>query len=354
MSKGEKKTKPTFVGGNEAVRGKKKARHDARDTLKRGPPKDPSTFFKGGSRVTKKKGLRMGLWGGTGAAKTHCGLSCPKPIYIIDSEFGTFPLLEQPIFKEWLADGNPDLDQDYIYVFEAAVLDEQSAEPDPLLSLEAVEEALTSLVKVPFGTVVIDTVTDVWGWINTWLEGVAIKRTEKTGDKYRFEWGKANSRYRLNMMRLLTKPMNLVLIGQERPIYDSAGKETSSTKGDWQKKTPHWVDLALHCRRGTDGKFRASVDKCRIGDYKTSVISPITYPKVVQWLEKEFPWRKIRPLGYRTVDEIIRHRELQEKVKEDPGNTQHWSELANLLTNMGLEDEAKKALIKVEELTAGA
>jgi hypothetical protein len=108
------------------------------------------------------------------------------------------------------------------------------------------------------------------------------------------------------MMRLLTKPVNIVLIGQDKNIYDSSGNVTSATKGDWQKKTPHWVDLSIQCTRGSDGAYRGFVKKCRIGDYKQQMITPITYESIVAWMSKEFPWRgSINPQGITSIDQLI-------------------------------------------------
>jgi len=287
----------TFENNSEKVQSK----DVARGTIKTTAPKDPRSFFKRASKVRMKKGLRVGYWGEPGTAKTHNLLTFPKPIFLIDSEFGSYPLLEQPEFAKWLY---PNVPVDMIHVFEAAVLDEHSAEPDPLLSLEAIESALTALISVPFGTVVLDSGSDIWGFISTWLEDLAVKRTAK-GDKYQFEWGKANSRYRLLMMRILSKPLNFVITGQSNDIRGADGKVTGGKKPAWQNKTPHWVDLSIECTKASDNKFRGKVTKCRLGDYKgTGMISPATYPNIVKWAKEQFPYRQMLPQGYLTEDEV--------------------------------------------------
>lgn len=284
-------------------KGKIASKDTARATISEEAPADPSEYFKGGSRVRQKKGIRVGFWGGPGSGKTHCALTFPKPVYIIDTEFGTFPLLEQPEFQKWL---EPNLPEDQIRVFEAAILDEHSAEPDPLLSLEAIEAALTALSKVEEGggTVVLDSGADIWSFINTWLEDVAVKRSSK-GDKYQFEWGKANARYRLLMMRALSKPVNFVITGQSATVYDSSGKATSQTRAGWQRKTPHWVDLSISCTRGQDGIYRGRVQKCRLGDFKQQMINPPTYDKIVEWVHEQFPYRKVLPQGITDINALV-------------------------------------------------
>lgn len=279
---------------------------------------DPSTYFKGGSQVQKQKGIRIGFWGHEKVGKTHDALTFPKPIYIIDTEFGTYPLLDKnhPEFWPWLAESGV-VDEDQIMVFEAAVLDEHSGEPDPLLCLSAIERALDSLGSVNKGTIILDSGTDVWTFISTWLEGVAVKRSATTGDKYQFEWGKANARYRLLMMRLLTKrSMNIIITGQERAVYDSDGKATSLTKAQWQKKTGHWVDIVINCTKASDGKFRGRVDACRWGKYTNKMINPPVYENIIKWAKEECN-KDIPPMGWLTVDEYLQSlQSVDDKIEE--------------------------------------
>jgi len=49
-----------------------------------------------------------------------------------------------------------------IYVYEAAVLDEHTMEPDAMKSLNKIEEALSTLADVEKGTICVDSGTDVW------------------------------------------------------------------------------------------------------------------------------------------------------------------------------------------------
>ena len=71
-----------------------------------------------------------------------------------------------------------------IRVFEACVLDTKTVEVDPIQSIEALEKALTALRTLEKGTVVIDSVSDVWAWMQAWLEVVASKKTA-SGQPYR-------------------------------------------------------------------------------------------------------------------------------------------------------------------------
>jgi hypothetical protein len=273
-------------------------------TISQEAPKDPKAFFKGGSKIKALKGLRIAAWGGPGSGKSNLSLTMPKPIRAINTDFGMYPLLEQKEFAKWLT---PNVPEDMIEIFEAGAMDEFTKEPDPLASLVAIEEALTSLAGMESGTIVLDSGSDVWQFISHWLEEVAHFRSAKTGDKYQFEWGKANARYRLLMMRIVSKPVNLVITGQSSVMYRD-GNPTDEMKADWQKKTPYWADLELEMQRRTDKVFQAKVRKCRLGANKTDLIVDPTYDNIVKWVKKEFPERVIYPQGITNIDDVIEKR----------------------------------------------
>ena len=132
-------------------------------------------FWKSPEYIVKKSGIKVLVWGPPETGKTHFALTAPEPIHVIDTEFGTYPLLCKEPFK------NKD-----IRVFEAAQLNVESAEIDPVKSIEAVEEAISFLKDINEGTVVIDSVTDIWQWLGAWLEVTASVRTA-SGRPYQFE-----------------------------------------------------------------------------------------------------------------------------------------------------------------------
>jgi hypothetical protein len=269
-------------------------------TVSKEPPKDPRLYFKGGSQVKALKGLRLAVWGGPGTGKSNLCFTMPKPIRAINTDFGMYPLLEQKEFAQWL---KPNLLEDMIEIAEIGAMDEFTKEPDPLASLTAIEEALTSLVGMELGTICLDSGSDVWQFISHWLEEVAHFRSAKTGDKYQFEWGKANARYRLIMMRIVSKPINLVITGQSSIVYRD-GNPTDDLKADWMKKTPYWADLELEMQRRSDKVFQAKVRKCRLGANKTDLIINPTYENIVKWVRTEFPERTIYTQGITSIDQV--------------------------------------------------
>jgi len=78
-------------------------------------------------------------------------LTFPEPVYIVDTDLGVAPLLTKDVFRN-----------KEIYIYEAVKLSIEKDEVDPIGSLEQLEQALTALKDVNRGTVVIDTLTDVW------------------------------------------------------------------------------------------------------------------------------------------------------------------------------------------------
>jgi hypothetical protein len=99
-------------------------------------------------KLQKKTGLKVLVWGEPETGKTHFALTFPPPIYVIDTEFGTAPLLPKFKGKE-------------VYVFPACQLD-ADVKVDPVQSIEAVEEAISKLGRLDKGTIVLDSATDLW------------------------------------------------------------------------------------------------------------------------------------------------------------------------------------------------
>jgi len=186
-----------------------------------------------------------------------------------------------------------------IRVFEAAQLDLNTAEVDPVKSLEAVEEAVGLLKEINEGTIVIDSVTDIWQWIGAWLEGVATARTQ-SGRPYQFEWGKANLRYRRLILRLMAKPnVHVILTGQPRPLYDEQGRRLPMDEPRVQRQTEHMVDVVLHLQKQIlphETKYFATITKCRFQRGYNKQIEDLTFDKLVEVLQTDLgvimPWYK--------------------------------------------------------------
>jgi len=244
---------------------------------KEAPKRGKEDFFKARDTLTKK-GIKVGVYGKWETGKTHFALTFPEPIHVIDTEFGCSPLLRKELFRD-----------KEIYVFEAASLDPLTDRVDPLKSLENVEEAIATLADVKEGTIVIDTGTDIWGWIIAWLEEIATRKTD-TGAPYRFEYGKANLRYRNLIIRLIAKPVHFVITAQTAEVFDSTGTPTGVYSPRWMKQTPHWVDLLIYMDKkhlGGTWKYVATIEKCRWERAFNLTVEDLDFQKMKSALEEK-------------------------------------------------------------------
>ena len=126
--------------------------------------------------------------------------------------------------------------------------------------------------------------------MQAWLEVVASKKTA-SGQPYRFEYGKANMRYRKLILRLLAQPINVVLTAKLTEKYDSSGNPTGMYVPRAQKDTAHMVDIVLYLRKQFDPiakqwKYVSTLQKCRFQRSFEVEITDVTYDKLVQLLRE--------------------------------------------------------------------
>ena len=136
-------------------------------------------------------------------------------------------------------------------------------------SLKLVEQAIKSLKDVNEGTVIIDSGTDIWGWIGDWNE-LKHDHLRKSGKFYQFHWGPANRRYRVLVWNMLKREkLNVVMTAHAKDVYDSQGKIIHGlTKAGWMKKSGHWFDFVIEIQKKTDkikgiSTFQGKINKCR-------------------------------------------------------------------------------------------
>jgi hypothetical protein len=114
---------------------------------------------------------------------------------------------------------------------------------DPEMALNMVKKATELLRDVTEGTIVIDSVSDIWDYFVAWIEYNADKYTA-SGQMMRTEWGKVNNMYRNLIDRLMSRPVDFVMTARSENVYAEGGKETNIQKMSGQKKTgyiPHIV-----------------------------------------------------------------------------------------------------------------
>lgn len=264
-------------------------------------PELKDVFQSAAEKVKKEKRttLRVLGWAGPGKGKTSLIMSAPKPLYIITTEPGW----------ETVYDSLPEDMKADVFIVEAFVLDEITDEPDPSQSLVAIDNAIAAISRqideeikelgyTTIRTVAIDTVTDVWRWIQRWWE-------HKQGGKpnYQFQWQGANTRYENLMLRLTTKPVNLILTAKAQEKYDVKGQPTGIFQERAQKETAHWIDVKLYLKKepdpalaGMDITFSALIEKNRLKEtvngkavfVEFNVPENKCWPELVRVLEEQY------------------------------------------------------------------
>ncbi|MFH1634611.1 MAG: ATP-binding protein, partial [Chloroflexota bacterium] len=180
---------------------------------------------------TKKKHLKISLYGGPGVGKTFFALGFPKPA-VIDLEGGT----------DFYGDR-----------FDFSVLDTKSFAE----ILDAVNFLGTG--QHDFQTLVIDPITVVWSALQDGrLEFKAkdINKAVSGAEKTIFnvgDWGQIKRFYSMLMTKLVNLPMHVIMVGRMKDEYDGNGNEMvkKGVKMDAEKSTPYLPDIV----------FRLEVDK---------------------------------------------------------------------------------------------
>ena len=250
-------------------------------------------LFKDASEIRSSIGIRCLFWGGTGVGKTYTALTFPGPICVIDTDGGV------ALNLKYVKDKKVTVVESYETITAPPVTQsgEELEEPfdvDPLINLEkfdAITKKIVEEKKFEGGTIVVDTITDIWSWIGTWLKHKTATQTSKSGNEYmsRFAWGDANNRYDWIMKRLKSLNCNLVLIARSKPIYDSSGNVTAKKQADAQKKTEYYMDFFIEMRKiSKEGKIERSavIEKSRGVDIIDPIVKDLSYAKLKELIDK--------------------------------------------------------------------
>lgn len=245
-------------------------------------PVEIEDFFKSSSDFTVDEGavftspLKVMVWGDAKLGKTHFAMSFPEPIYVIDTEFGAPPLLRKFQGKD-------------INIMSAAVLDPDTDEPDMEKSLDKLEKAISTLKDLDRGTIVIDSGSDIWGWLGAWVEQEAAKRGKitKAGTPQRLEWGRANLRWTQLILRLMNKDgMHFVITSQPRELYNKSGEAMGVYEPRVQKMTKFKCDLVLNITSeyndDNEEIYVARPTTCRFQRNWDMAIEDVTFDKLTK------------------------------------------------------------------------
>lgn len=203
-----------------------------------------NTFIKVKDLKLLKK-LKIAIWGKPGLGKSYFALSCKEPVWVISTE----PETIEPLLVHF-----PNKDIRIVQISKpytdapkfkrTGKEDTELAATDPELSLREFEKVTLLLKDIKEGTIVIDSVSDLWEWFSAWIDYNADKYT-KSGQMMRTEWGKVNSKYKTFLNRLMSRPVDFVFTARSENIYNETGKETSKTKLSGQKRTEYIPNIVM-------------------------------------------------------------------------------------------------------------
>jgi len=229
------------------------------------------TMFKNLSEVGEKRGLKIGIYGDFATGKTHFALTCPEPIYIIDTENGSAPLAHSFKGKD------------------IKVLD--VCEEDGSKSYDKIVEAINYIINQEnVGTVVIDSVSDLWDFAQENAKVKVFKISVLERLKQQWDWGTINKMYLSLLLKLINKNCNLILTARESEVYAGAGQPTNIVKPKWQKATGYWMDLVLYAdkkitKEGTT--FISTIEKSRqFKDLMGKQFYNLTYQNLLDEINK--------------------------------------------------------------------
>ena len=238
------------------------------------------------------KHIKLAVHGRPKSGKTRFALTCPPPVYIIETEPGLKPLIK--LFPEKEIYFVDIYEPDYSGVFES----------DATKTLEKFDAAIKlirqKVIENPnsVGTVVVDSVTDIWKWVMEWMK-IEILKIDKTARvRQQWDYQHANTKYQNIMMQIIALPTHVVITAQDKAEYVGAGQPSGVYEPSWMWQTPQWVDIILGLVKFRDPKLGEICYTSTIEDSRhmnentlkpiagTEIIDP-TFDKVLEIIKKK-------------------------------------------------------------------
>lgn len=207
--------------------------------------------------IAPERGLTFLLYGDTGTGKTYVSHSFPEPVLIIDTEsraFSTkkynFPNKKVDIFEPVLLRTS--------YFENMDLFDEH--ETIEIISKKVIE----LLAKNEYKTIVVDSVSDIWTFIQQWmfveLEKLYTKSGKKRGDmiqmrvENQLDWKMANRRHYdiINALKSLNrKGVHIIFTAKEEVIPEYLRDEKNVTKNKIRcnKEIPFVADITFQLKK---------------------------------------------------------------------------------------------------------
>jgi len=207
------------------------------------------TFFKKASEIKTTAKLKILVWGEQGLGKSFFALSFPEPVYVLCTEpQAVSPLLVHFPDKDIRIVELADEYTDAPVKKQTGKADDSVGANDPEVFLRKFEKGVNLLKDIQEGTIVLDSVTDLWDNFVAWIEYNADKYTQ-SGQMMRTEWGKVNNKYKNLLNKLQSRPVHFVMTARSENVYAEGGRETTQKKMSGQKKTPYIPHVIMQIKK---------------------------------------------------------------------------------------------------------
>lgn len=241
-------------------------------------------FFTPSIEISAIGGFKIGVFGKDGVGKTHICATSPGKVFYIDTE-GTAMTVISKFPKDV---------RQRIQVFNVKKkFDDEVEIIDYSASIDLVEQAVEAIYRYTqehpdeYGTIVIDSASDLWDWLQYWLSIQTDLVRAKTGKMIQTEWSRPNKRHAGILDILLKTEWNVVLTAQAHPVYGSSGEATSVNDPKWQKRVPFWVDISGELKYD-NGRATYTIRKCRHDrSLDGMVIEDPTFDRIVNFVSEK-------------------------------------------------------------------
>ncbi len=252
--------------------------NQAQKEKKQKPKTETKIEFKTLLESKKNRGIKILSYGNFSTGKTHFALSSTKPVYIIDTENGASPL----------ADKFPDANVINICNVEGGDADDK----DEVKNFENFQATIDYLIKLPddqIGTIVVDSISDIWDWAQATAKTKIFKIPIEQRFVQQWDWAVPTKLYLKQLLKLINKNCNIIVVARAGEEYAGAGQPSGKYKPQCQKKTPYWVDIVLFHEVKFINKqlqFQAKIEKCRQkGEIINKIIENPTLEKIEELLK---------------------------------------------------------------------
>jgi hypothetical protein len=238
--------------------------------------------FKPAEEIPEVEAFKLGVFAPDKYGKTDiCARTTPLPVYVFDTEnkfhiaIGQLPDERRKQFH-------------LINLWTDPQCFDANGKHDKSLAIKYMKETLEGIcdMNLKNGTIVIDSLSVVWAWIQDWFQNSKDIQRNASGQPYRFEYGKPNQRF-LQIGELLQRTrMNVVCTMKSKAKVNSDGSDAGFNIMECQKHTGYFLEFYGELERV--GKNRTFIVKgTNYGDLEGMKIDNPDFEKIKNAISKE-------------------------------------------------------------------